>query len=861
MKNHNLRILRSILAWMTVVSGLDCCIFVRAELPSVRRAVDDETVLLMHFDGKDMAERLKDEAAHHNHGEAHGDFSASAEGGRFGDALHFDVGRYVLVPHSASLAIDDDFTVEFWIYPDALPGFLCGLVGKGRYQIDGWHMALLSSGKIVWSMNQNGTNQNVVSFADITPKKWHHVLAIKNGSTGRIFINGSDRTESSQSLMPPAINTQGVCVGRLNPGGKDPNAYYFKGLIDELCISKKAGLCDAKARTASFSNPIFGGQSLSGKEEITGIHHVEKGRNTLKIKVSNKTAAGQKLDLKGVITGPLGASASFGRKIEMRPGETRQVNMEYEPAECGRNRLVISLFDSISEVHSACYHVQVSPLLKIRMDRSYYTTEREARIGVKMGERVKMGEGWTWMIEVKNLAGRLIERRIAPPPGKRMLNLSVPLEKLPEGAYVIKAGIRDKNNADVETDSVIFHKHKPVVGEVKVTGRNSFLVDGKAFLPIGWFTAAHMTTEEDFKAMADAGFNLVMGYFFRVAIPETVPGSMEDFPVMKSYLDNARKNGMKVILSVTPFLPVQMKKYGFGDDMGMKYYRAVISIFREHPALFGWWIADEPEFHGVTGEELLEIGRTTKSLDPHHLVFVCNNLADVIPIYSEATDVVVTNDYPVDKVKYPYPMDSLDIVSDNVRKAVGYVDDEKPVIYVTQAFDPGLCDGRWKKGVSHGYPTPWEIRCMSYLSVINGARGLLWFIYHSADDVKTYWRVRDHRELWGECSKIAGEFKRLSSVIEAGEDSRTEMAGMTDGIDVSMRQAGDQLYLMAANRKNGKIRAQLKTMPVKSGAASVLFENRKINFDGGILEDEFDGFAVHLYEIKMKKEAEICQKN
>ena len=124
--------------------------------------------------------------------------------------------------------------------------------------------------------------------------------------------------------------------------------------------------------------------------------------------------------------------------------------------------------------------------------------------------------------------------------------------------------------------------------------------------------AAQFTTDEAYAQMAAAGFTLVTG------------ASQEIPEVGKAYLDLCHRHGIKVLArdsrvsmdSGTPFDP--------------KALDAMIADYKDHPALYGWFIKDEP-----SGENYLRLGEIQAHLqkkDSRHLPYI-----NLFPVYGGPT--------------------------------------------------------------------------------------------------------------------------------------------------------------------------------------------------------------------------------
>ena len=119
--------------------------------------------------------------------------------------------------------------------------------------------------------------------------------------------------------------------------------------------------------------------------------------------------------------------------------------------------------------------------------------------------------------------------------------------------------------------------------------------------------------------------------------------------------------------------------------------------------------------------------------------------------YKASTDIMWADPYPV-------PKQPVTVVSDVVAGSVRNIEKDKPMWSVVQAFDWSVWDDGKLSGAHR--PTPEEERCMTYLALVNGAKGIIYWAHSSS---KYY--IRDYPEHWNAIKKIAGELRGLTPVL------------------------------------------------------------------------------------------------
>ena len=123
---------------------------------------------------------------------------------------------------------------------------------------------------------------------------------------------------------------------------------------------------------------------------------------------------------------------------------------------------------------------------------------------------------------------------------------------------------------------------------------------------------AQFTTDEVYAQMAAAGFTLLTG-----AGQETPDKGM-------AYLDLCKRHGIKVLIR-DPRMPLDLQ-VPF-EPSGLD---AMIADYANHPALYGWFIKDEPS--GENYPRLGEIQAHLQKKDPSHLPYI-----NLFPVYGGPT--------------------------------------------------------------------------------------------------------------------------------------------------------------------------------------------------------------------------------
>ena len=170
-----------------------------------------------------------------------------------------------------------------------------------------------------------------------------------------------------------------------------------------------------------------------------------------------------------------------------------------------------------------------------------------------------------------------------------------------------------------------------------------------------------------------------------------------------AFLDECARLGVRVITE-------------FAGDPG-----PAIEKYRNKPAVMGWNPGDEPARRGITSEQMLARYDHFKQLDPYHLAYTVISVPSQYGRYAAGTDVLAPDPYPV-------PRHSIDDAYRCFREAkTESVRADTALWAVVQAFGGQQYNksGDWPR-----CPDVREFRAMSYLALMAGVKGIVYYTYH-----------------------------------------------------------------------------------------------------------------------------------
>lgn len=506
------------------------------------------------------------------------------------------------------------------------------------------------------------------------------------------------------------------------------------------------------------------------------------------------------------------------------------------PADAGSVSLVVYLrqgmtgrawFDDV-EVTEA-----VQPLLIARLVSPPYRGIIPPVPGAEVRARVQLG---TDTVPLRDMMVRLEIlpasgtgsplRHVRELPTRSEFTMSIPAGDLPPGHYVLRVAVAQRRTQEtLAAQSFPLEKAGPGGPNlgVMVGPRNVLLVGGRPFFPIGVYEGVAVSAPEAvarLEEIAGGPFNTVLNYGM-------VSGTLGE---VRAYLSAADALGLKVIFSIkdlyegTTYFPKSVGTWTRAEDM----VRGVVQTFRDSPALLAWYVNDELSPKWLP--QLQNMYQLVRQLDPNHPTYAVLYQVGQLARYAGTTDVLGVDPYPI-------PNNPVNMVLDWTRSAVAT---GLPVWTVIQSFDWSV----YNKTAQRRPPTRDELRCMTYLALIGGAKGI---VYYSYFDMK---RAEGFQERWAELKSVASEVKELSPALLQPEPDLPSRVVVSpgSGIQWAVRRDGATLVIMAANPTAQAITAKF-TMPEPVGSVAVQFEDRSLAVDGRSFSDTFRPLEVHVYRV------------
>jgi|GEM_PF-3170766 len=451
--------------------------------------------------------------------------------------------------------------------------------------------------------------------------------------------------------------------------------------------------------------------------------------------------------------------------------EFRRYTLDFSiPANAKKTNLILFMtrgitgklfFDNV-EIVSKGYHLCAIPMapstaLGIRSSGEAYRFQIDPAAPAGLEAVVSITQnGMTTDQQMKPDEKRQISGRwpqLVPGPVNVTINVVDPVKKIRMGetSYTFQ-----------RTDDVPAPKSACLVDD-----RGRAVVNGEFFMPLGVFVYAGIQPE-DMKRLRDAGFNCVLDYgTLRNTEPET-----------RAYLDQLWQYGLKSIFSLKDqATPSKWKMQQWeGAKGGLSVAAKVAASFRNHPGLLAWYVCDEAiRLHVPLIQELRQ---ALSAADPYHPTYVLTNMWSNFPYYGVSGDIAGVDPYPI-KYNVPGAQSIREVVTAMKAASLG----SQPVWLTVQAFNNGIYGGpAWNAETMKKTraPSREEMRAMTLLGAIYGAKGFLFYSY--TDTVTRYEKalVGSSAPEWEKLIHVAKEMKRLEPFLMNAQPAPVALSANED---------------------------------------------------------------------------------
>ena len=305
-------------------------------------------------------------------------------------------------------------------------------------------------------------------------------------------------------------------------------------------------------------------------------------------------------------------------------------------------------------------------------------------------------------------------------------------------------------------------------------------------LPADPATAAPIY-EKNFADIAAHGINLIV-----------VPNSPPEHH--KLVLDTAEKHHLKVILELGldggALGHMIRGDRAMDDHVIAETLQNVLAPIKDHPALLRVQLLDEPP--GDAFARYGHVAESVRKFNPRTLPFCCltgDSNGDAF-LAASKSDVIAFDMYPLApgaKEGDAKPLKDFATYADRFAGCATKHDDARSwAVIQCHAITGGL-----------RFPTPAEVRCMTYSSLATGNKGVFWFLYQSErvgpammDGLVD--RQFKARPLWDEVGKLAKELAPVAAILAKLKPDAINLESTAD-LARAFSDGGGNTYVIAVN--------------------------------------------------------------
>lgn len=402
------------------------------------------------------------------------------------------------------------------------------------------------------------------------------------------------------------------------------------------------------------------------------------------------------------------------------------------------------------------------------------------------------------------------------------------------GVHELKVKLADWNGN--RTNRSLFFRIGHAADRNMVTLRDDgmTLVDGKPFFPLGIYSvtdhALHgKNIDNTFAALKKAGINLVQTY--RVRRDER----------FRKFMDSAAKHGMKIWIAGS----------GSSNDSDLTQIAKSLAMDMDNPALLAWYIADDTNVYNAPWQ-LQERTELVKAIAPQLITvhadevwdekygskfrtFAGTSLAFMPEIYAVRELGQAEAESCVAKVIRDMEVCKADIREQNLPMRSIW-----PIIQYFHGWG-------WQR-----FPTPLELRAMSFAALIHGGHGIIWYTYNSSGKNLG---VTASPEIWKNFTAVSGEISSYAPVLaerNAGRQLIPQICGGPEknalgspSISALTKEHNGKTYLFCVNSVMKNVKAKFDVQGFRNCTDGP--DGAAVNIDGGVLTADFAPYEVKIF--------------
>lgn len=405
------------------------------------------------------------------------------------------------------------------------------------------------------------------------------------------------------------------------------------------------------------------------------------------------------------------------------------------------------------------------------------------------------------------------------------------------GVHELKVKIADWNGN--ETFKSLFFRigKKADKGIVTLRDDGMTLVDGKPFFPLGIYSvtdhAFHgKNFDNTFAELKKAGITLVQTYQVR----------RDDR--FRQFMDSAAKHGMKIWIAGE----------GSSNDDNLTRIARSLAMDMDNPALLAWYIADDTNVYNAPWQ-LSERTELVKALAPQLITVHADEVWDEdygskFRNFADTSLAFMPEIYAVRELGQTEAESCVARVIRDMEQCKADVRERKlsprsiwPIIQYFHGWG-------WQR-----FPTPLELRAMSFAALIHGGHGIIWYTYNSSG--KNF-GVTASPERWKTFIAVSREISSYVPILMERNAERQLVPEIIEGpaknacgtlsISALTKKHDGKTYLFCVNSVMKNVKAKFDVSSFKTCKNSP--DGAAVKIDDGVLRVDFVPYDVKVYVLE-----------
>jgi hypothetical protein len=409
------------------------------------------------------------------------------------------------------------------------------------------------------------------------------------------------------------------------------------------------------------------------------------------IDITNITDAERLFPLQISVTGKKLAETFAAQAVLIQSHATRTARINLAIQDRGRFVVTLSPAEGLLITHECA----IPPLLSMKCNRYILTRNDDLIITTHLAVQPGMMRQTRLLMKLKTGRHTI---QLNDGHAAAMQSFRVPASMPGPGRFQLIASATVGKEHETQQTVIDVRKISQPPSICRISSQGHIMVNGKAFFPLGTY---HIGVDQ-MDTIKRMGFNCTTGPLYG--------GHAQSLNTAeKSFMDEAARKGMWVLQELSEY--VRTPERNFEDISRM------VSELRLFPSTLLYYAVDEPNPNSMPPELISHECAILHACDPEHPSLVLQVPGEVI-LYSRCGDMTGTDPYPIGSSVDESLASVASAVGDAVKSAQG-----RPLIAAIQAHRQPPA------GSKNRYPTPAELRCMSYLALNHGAKGILYYAW------------------------------------------------------------------------------------------------------------------------------------